>query len=130
MTYQFIKSCNGRFPLKGLCIHLGVSRSGYYGWLKRDLIRRDQEDKQLGDVIEAEFNKHRRTYGSRRLRDRLRQLGRRHGRRRISRLMAERDDLGRRLATRVALDRYTDTLIRDHVRSRNNARPQPSRAGS
>ncbi len=95
MTYQFIKSCARSLPLEGLCAYLGVSRSGYYGWLKRDLRQRVREDKQLGDVIVAEFNKHRKTYGSRRLRLRLARLGRRNGRRRIRRLMAEHELIAR-----------------------------------
>jgi len=47
-------------------------------------------------VIEAEFYKHRKTYGSPRMCDRLRELGRRHGRRRVGRLMAERELIARK----------------------------------
>lgn len=55
-----------------------------------------QEDAELSTIIQAEFQKHRRTYGSPRMRDRLRALGRRHGRRRIRRLMEENGLIARK----------------------------------
>jgi transposase InsO family protein len=96
VKYQFIQACADRLPVSGLCAYLEVSRSGYYDWQKRQPSRRAQEDQVLGDVSEVEFKKHRHTYGSARLRDRLRQLGRRHGRRRIARLMAQRHLMARK----------------------------------
>ena len=106
MKYGFIKSCVGQLGVEGLCRYLGVARSGYYAWLKGKLGQRAKEDQQLGVVIEAEFNKHYQAYGSPRMCDRLRQLGRRHGRRRVARLMAERQLIARKkrrfVATTVA----------------------------
>ncbi|MCI0421923.1 MAG: IS3 family transposase [Acidobacteria bacterium] len=96
MKYRFIESCAGQLPVDGLCRYLGVARSGYYKWLKHMPGRRAQEDAQLGEIIEAEFYKHRKTYGSPRMCDRLGQLGRRHGRRRVRRLMAERELIARK----------------------------------
>jgi putative transposase len=96
VKYQFIESCADELPISGLCACLDVSRSGYYNWRKRQPSRRAQEDQVLGDVIEAEFKQHRHAYGSARMRDRLRRLGRRHGRRRIARLMAQRRLIARK----------------------------------
>lgn len=93
MKYRFIQHCAAQrpdLPVAGLCQYLEVARSGYYKWLNPQPGRRWQADKQLGEVIEAEFYKHRQAYGSPRMCDRLRQLGRHHGRRRVSRLMAQR----------------------------------------
>jgi transposase InsO family protein len=90
MKYRFIHRCADQMAIEGLCNYLGVARSGYYKWLKQEPGQREQEDEQLGEVIETEFWKHRGVYGSPRMCDRLRQLGRRHGRRRVSRLMAAR----------------------------------------
>lgn len=87
MKYRFIESCEADLPVQAVCHYLGVSRSGYYQWRQRKLGQRMQEDVELSKIIEVEFHKHRRTYGSPRLRDRLRELGRRHSRRRIRRLM-------------------------------------------
>lgn len=96
MKYQFIQACADRLPVSGLCAYLDVSRSGYYDWLNHEPSRRAQEDQVLGELIENEFKKHRRTYGSARIRDRLRQLGRQHGRRRVARLMAHRQLIARK----------------------------------
>jgi transposase InsO family protein len=96
VKYPFIEACAGELPISGLCAYLDVSRSGYYDWRKRQPSRRVQEDQALGDVIEAEFRKHRHAYGSGRMRDRLQRLGRRHGRRRIARLMAQRRLIARK----------------------------------
>lgn len=90
MKYRFIEGCANRLPVAGLCRYLGVARSGYYRWRKHVSTPRAKEDHELSDVIEVEFNKHRKAYGSPRIQDRLRQLGRRHGRRRIRRLMVDR----------------------------------------
>lgn len=90
MKYQFIESCGRRYPVDRLCAFVGASRSGYYRWRQRRPKRRETEDAQLGVIIEAEFQRNRQVYGKHRMQDRLRQLGRRHGRRRIRRLMRER----------------------------------------
>jgi transposase InsO family protein len=96
MKYHFIQRCSGALPVDGLCSYLGVARSGYYKWLKHEPGRRAQEDAQLGEIIEAEFFRHRQTYGTPRMCDRLQRLGRRHGRRRVRRLMAERALIARK----------------------------------
>ncbi len=96
MKYRFIESCGDRLPVDVLCQYLDVSRSGYYKWLKHKPSRRAQEDQQLGEVIEAEFYKNHKAYGTPRMRGRLSQLGRRHSRRRIGRLMAVRKLIARK----------------------------------
>ncbi len=93
-------------PASGLCAYLRVFRSGYNSWLGCQPGECSQEGEELGKVIEAEFTKNRKAYGSRRIRDRLRQLSRRYGRRRIARLMLERKPIARKnrrfVATKVA----------------------------
>lgn len=111
MKYQFIQACADRLPVSGLCAYLEVSRSGYYDWLHREPSRRVQEDQVVGELIESEFKKHRRTYGSARIRDRLHQLGRRHGRRRVARLMAQRQLIARKKR------RFVRTTVADPSRS-------------
>jgi transposase InsO family protein len=96
VKYQFILACADSLPVSGLCAYLDVSRSGYYDWLTRKPSRRAQEDQVLGEVIAVEFKKHWRTYGSARIRERLRQIGRRHGRRRVARLMAQHQLIARK----------------------------------
>jgi transposase InsO family protein len=80
-----------------LCQVLGVSKSGYYDWQKRQLQPgpRAQENRALRDQIKAICQASRHTYGSPRVRAQLRKAGRRHGRNRIARLMKEQGLFGR-----------------------------------
>ena len=68
----------------------GVSRSGYYAWLERKPSRREQEDRELVELITDIFYDHLRRYGSPRVWEELRDKhGRRVGRKRVERLMKE-----------------------------------------
>ena len=72
-----------------LCRALGVSRSGYYAWLRREPSRRAALDGLLlAQIREAHANS-RRTYGSPRIHAELRAHGTRCSRKRVARLMRE-----------------------------------------
>jgi putative transposase len=71
-----------------LCRVMDVSRSGYYDWCERPPSGRAIEDEELTKDIEREFKKGRRKYGSPKVWQALQQLGQRHSRKRIARLMA------------------------------------------
>lgn len=73
------------------CRALEVSRSGYYDHLGKAERPRRQEDASLAEVVHDCFQASRQTYGTPRLRDDLRDLGHRVGRRRIGRLMRQQD---------------------------------------
>jgi putative transposase len=90
MRYQFVKSQMAHTQVAGLCLAMAVSRSGFYSWLTRTPSERARTDEELGAVIEAEYNKHRKAYGSPRMHLRLRRLKRRHSRKRVARLMAKK----------------------------------------
>jgi len=74
-----------------LCETLDVSASGYYAWRKRDISPRQQADARLGDEIERIFVESRRTYGSHRVWLTLREQGIRTSRKRVARLMRQRE---------------------------------------
>ena len=79
---------SGQYKTAWLCDALLVSRSGYYGWIKR---RRCPGPRQLENIrlrqrIREEFMRSRQTYGSPRLAQVLRCPGRRN---RIARLMRQ-----------------------------------------
>ena len=80
-----------------LCELLLVSRSGYYQWRQRGLNPgpRAQEDQSLAAEVEAIHTRYRQVYGSPRIVRELRVQGRRHGRRRIARLMRQKGLCGR-----------------------------------
>jgi len=80
-----------------LCEHLLVSTSGFYDWERRQSAPgfRALEDRALAVEVEAIHAQSRQTYGGPRIRAVLRARGRRHGRKRIARLMTQMGLCGR-----------------------------------
>ena len=84
-----MKESSDQFKVSAMCRTLGVSRSGYYEWLKRLPSSHAQQDQQLSVRIAEHFEANRHVYGTRRLKDCLADEGEQVSRRRIGRLMAE-----------------------------------------
>ncbi len=72
-----------------LCEVLGVSKSGYYKWLKEKGGKRAMSDETALGHIRDVFAKSRQTYGRRRVTRRLRKMGIVISERRVGRLMRE-----------------------------------------
>jgi len=89
--YQRVEQLKGEYGIKPLCQALGVSRSGYYAWLRDPFGPRKRRDAQLIVLLQQEHLQSRKTYGRPRLMVRLRRQGFRHGCNRIARLMREAD---------------------------------------
>jgi len=70
-----------------MCQFVNVSRSCYYDWLKRPKTEREKENEELIDHLKTLFLEGRETYGTRRLKRKLEDLGYTVSRRRIGRLM-------------------------------------------
>ena len=85
------------YSIHSLCQNLEVSLSGYYGWRKRRDCPgpRALENQALVHEIGLIHAQSRQTYGSPRVMQELRKKGRRHGRRRIARLMQQKGLCGR-----------------------------------
>ena len=66
---------------------IGVSRSGYYAWEKREPSRHRLEDRGLAEIIRRIFNDHYGRYGSPRIWEELKFLGWQVSRKRVERLM-------------------------------------------
>jgi len=64
-----------------------VSRSGYYGWLKRPISRRERENQELTAEIKEIFTEKKRIYGSPRIHQELLRRGYKSGVNRVARLM-------------------------------------------
>jgi putative transposase len=75
------------YPVRVMCRCLGVSPSGYYGWLGREPSRRAVRDAVLTKRIKAVHEFSRGTYGCPRVHAELRATGERVGRKRVARLM-------------------------------------------
>jgi transposase InsO family protein len=70
-----------------VCEVLGLSRSGYYAWLKREPSRRQLSDHKLLPMIIQVHKESRRSYGSPRVTQELKRRNHPCGRHRIARLM-------------------------------------------
>lgn len=75
------------FPIEMMCRVLGVSRSGYYSWLKRKPSKRTLEEKELMKQIKEIHKNSKETYGSPRIREELKKSYVHVSRRRVARLM-------------------------------------------
>lgn len=84
-----------------LCRILGVSRSGYYAWTRREPSRRSKRDAELRVRLRAHHRASRGTYGAPRLHADLQAEGARVGRKRVARLMREDGLQGRSGRKRV-----------------------------
>lgn len=73
--------------MRQLCEILDVSRSAYYRWQKTGPSARERQNESLLPFVQEIHQQSRRTYGSPRIWDALRQQGIRCGRHRIARLM-------------------------------------------
>jgi putative transposase len=87
--YRFVTAEAGHHPVALLCLLVGVSRSGYYGWRARGSGARPRADEELAARIGAVHAASRGTYGSPRVHAALRAEGVRVARKRIARLMRQ-----------------------------------------
>ena len=83
------------YPLSVLCATFAVSRSSYYAWQKRPPSARAQKDQALLGCIDQIHQQSRATYGSPRIHAALRARGERLSRKRVARLMRQRQLSGR-----------------------------------
>jgi len=77
------------FPIAPMARVLGVSKAGYYAWLRRPPSARARADAALLKRVRTVHATSRQTYGAPRVHADLRAGGERHGRKRIARLMRD-----------------------------------------
>jgi putative transposase len=87
MKFAFVAKHRGIWPTGWLCGALGVSRGGFYAWLRRPPSARAKADEALLAKVRASFLASDRTYGARRVWHDLLADGVACGRHRIERLM-------------------------------------------
>jgi putative transposase len=110
-----------------LCRMLKVSRSGYYAWRRRGPSRRALEDARLGLVV-ASHRDGRGTYGSPRILDDLREAGERVSRKRVARLMTERNLVGEmKKRWRHPSSAPSDAVVAPNTLDRAFNVPEPNR---
>jgi transposase InsO family protein len=64
VKFTFVKEHRPRWPAGAICRVLGISRSGFFAWLKRAKSRRRQRREELAVKIRAVHQEHRGVYGS------------------------------------------------------------------
>ena len=89
MRFAFIAKHRGIWPVAWMCGALGVSRSGFHGWLTRAPSQRAQDDEHMGTKVRASHVGSDRTYGARRVWHDLLADGMSCGLHRVERLMRE-----------------------------------------
>jgi putative transposase len=89
--FAFVSAERDNRAVVTLCRVIGVGVSGFYAWLHAIPVIQDRAEAEadLCGHISRIFAARRRVYGSPRIHAQLRREGRRHGRRRIERLMRE-----------------------------------------
>jgi putative transposase len=106
-VYPFIEAEKGcRRNVKRACELLKVSRAAFYQHLAGPS-RRDQQDAELASQIQTVYDDSKGRYGAPRVHAELRRQGRRHGRKRVARLMRAAGIAGR------APKRWKKTTIPD-----------------
>jgi putative transposase len=115
--YRFIKRFGIELGIKNLAVWLGVSRSGYYDWLKREPSNRAREDSALKLDIQKIYDKVDGRYGSPRVWKELQKQGVVVSRKRVARIMQE---LG--LIARVTRMTYRAPGMRRFLASGENLR--------
>lgn len=89
MRYGFVAKHRGVWPIEVSCGALDISKSGFYGWLRRRPSARQQMDERLKLVIQSSFIASDRTYGYRRVWRDVLAAGFECGRHKIERLMRQ-----------------------------------------
>jgi putative transposase len=93
--YRFISEHHRHFGVAYLCRWLGVSRSGYYQWIKPEPTDRETSDQRLLKRIGELFESSGGIYGAPRIHQALKREGIHVGRKRVARLMREYGMRGR-----------------------------------
>ena len=89
MKFRFIQQEHRWYSVDGLCRAMGVTRGGYWSWVRRRPGPRQLADVALLADISRIHKGKRRVYGSPRVHDHLMKEGTRCGRKRVERLMRE-----------------------------------------
>lgn len=87
--YRFIREHRRQYPVVVMCEVLGVSKSGYYGWLGRGPSTRDQRRARLGLEVRRVYEDTHGIYGSRKVAEELVQRSVDVCRNTVARLMRE-----------------------------------------
>ncbi len=95
MKFALIAAKKADYEIAMMCRALSVSRSGYYAWHDRPPSRRAREDIKLGVLVRESHERSKKRYGSPRVHDALAKAGVHTSRKRVARLMREKELVAR-----------------------------------
>ena len=85
---MFMKKYSGHYSVIKMARELGVSRSAYYSWLKREPSLKEKEEEKIIELIKKIFDEHYKRYGSPRVwQELLDEYKQKISRKRVERLM-------------------------------------------
>jgi len=129
MKFQFMKEHRSEFAVSKMSNALGVSESGFYGYLNRPPSKRAAFKKMLRENIRQAYVNHGGTAGSRTIEADLKALGIECGKNRVAREMRQ---MGLKCRTRRRFVATTDSRhkepIAQNILDRNFAQSAPNRA--
>ena len=76
--YDYIKHHRTEYSIDGMCACFGVSRSGYYAWLRRKPSGRSAQRQHLDERVKALFDKHKSRYGAKSIQQQIQQNDQQH----------------------------------------------------
>lgn len=124
--FGFIAKHRGIWPVAWMCDALGVSRSGFFAWLRRPPSNRAQSDAVIGAKVRDSFIQSDRTYGARRVwRDVLAE-GFSCGLHRIERLMRQNALRARPRRRRLPVDAGVKSAIAPNILDRQFEAARPN----
>ena len=130
MKFQMVEQMVGEsVSVVVCCIALGLSRSGFYAWLKRPESERKKENLELILQIKQIHADSRETYGLPRIYEKLKALGKSVGKNRVSRLMkkAAVSGLSKRRFKIKTTDSSHDLPIADRIFKSEEPSTHPTR---
>ncbi|MGH7593358.1 MAG: IS3 family transposase [Gemmatimonadales bacterium] len=107
VKFGFVVKHRATWPVPVLCDALGVSRSGFYAWVRRAPSARAHRHAVVGAVVRTSFVQSDRTYGARRVWRDVLEAGHAVGRQQVERLMRAQALRARPRRRGLPLDRGT-----------------------
>jgi putative transposase len=89
MKYRFMAAHRGEHRVEKMAANLGVTRSGFYAWMRGGRAARQAADQHLRELIEGIQKEVHYCYGSPRMTRELRRRGHRAGHNRVARVMRQ-----------------------------------------
>jgi len=115
-----MKSHRFEYTIERMCKVFKLSRSSYYHWLKQGRRRKITEDKELVSAVEKSFYRSKGTYGSPRIFEELKGLGRDISRSSIGRIMKSKGLRSRvKRKFKATTDSNHDLPIAENILNRN-----------